>query len=67
MKNYQILLLSIVSYTIAIGIANGSVSDKYFAGPMNELGCAVIAFSMGTFSLIAFDWKGFFKFLNQNR
>ncbi|MFZ9215318.1 MAG: hypothetical protein ACO21S_09095 [Sediminibacterium sp.] len=56
-----------MSYTIAIGIANGSVSDKYFAGPMNEMGCAVIAFSMGTFSLIAFDWKGFFKFLNQNR
>jgi len=39
-------------------ILMGEVPSHYFAGPENELGCAVIALSMGFLSLIAWDWKG---------
>jgi len=30
---------------------------------LNELGCAVIALSMGTLSLFALDWKGLVNWL----
>jgi hypothetical protein len=30
---------------------------KYFAGPMNELGCAVIALTMGTLTMLGLNWK----------
>jgi hypothetical protein len=36
----------------------------YFAGELNELGCAVIALTMGILSLLAIDYKKIFKALN---
>lgn len=65
MKNYQIILTSILSFGVGVSILNGSIPPHYFAGEMNELGCAVIALSMGTLSLIGLPWKEIFKFLNK--
>ena len=63
MKNYQIVLTSVISFAVAYGILSGSVPSHYFAGELNELGCAVIALSMGMLSLFGVDWKGFFNWL----
>jgi hypothetical protein len=63
MKNYQIILTIIVSYGVGFGILNGSIPSHYFAGPLNELGCAVIALTMGTVSLFGLPWKSIGKFL----
>ena len=65
MKNYQIILTAIVSFGVAYGIIWERIPSIYFAGPLNELACAVIALTMGILCLIAFDWKGFFNYLNK--
>lgn len=66
MKNYQIILTAIVSFFVAFSILNGTAQQYvYFAGPLNELGCAVIALTMGTLSTYALDWKSFINFLNK--
>ena len=66
MKNYQVLLTSIGSLFVSITILNGTAGELvHFAGPENELGCAVIALTMGTLSLFGLDWKGFIKYLNK--
>jgi hypothetical protein len=66
MKNYQIILTSFLSFFVAVTILDGTAA-KYipFAGPMNELGCAVIALTMGCLSFFAIDWKSFVNFLNK--
>ena len=66
MKNYQILLTAIGSFFVGVTILNGTAQQYvHFAGPENELGCAVIALTMGVLSLYAFDWKGLFSYLNK--
>ncbi len=67
MKNYHILIIAILSLSVGYNILMGNIPSHYFAGEMNELGCAVIALSMGVLSLIGFDWKGFSKFLSSYR
>jgi hypothetical protein len=58
MKNYQILLTSIGSLFVAYSILNGTAQQYvHFAGPENELGCAVIALTMGVLSLFGVEWK----------
>ena len=65
MKNYQIILTSVLSFTIAYWIMNGTAQKYvYFAGELNELGCCVIALTMGILSLIAIDYKKLIKALN---
>ena len=65
MKNYQILLTSAVSFLIAYWIMNGTAQKYvYFAGELNELGCCVIALTMGFLSLFAVDYKKLFNGLN---
>ena len=66
MKNYQIILTSFVSFFVAVTILDGTAA-KYipFAGPENELGCAVIALTMGCLSFFSIDWKSFVHFLNK--
>jgi len=65
MKNYQIILTAILSFGVAISILNGTAQQYApFAGVENELGCAVIALTMGVLSLYAIDWKGLFSYLN---
>jgi uncharacterized membrane protein required for colicin V production len=64
MKNYQIILTSVLSFFVAFTILNGTAQQYvYFAGELNELGCATIALTMGVLSLYAIDWKGFFQYL----
>lgn len=64
MKNYQIILTSIASFGVAFSILNGTAQQYvHFAGELNELGCAVIALSMGMVSLFGIDWKGLFNWL----
>jgi hydrogenase/urease accessory protein HupE len=66
MKNYQILLTAIGSLFVGVSILNGTAQEYvHFAGPMNELGCAVIALTMGVLSAFALDWKGFFNYLTK--
>lgn len=66
MKNYQIILTAVVSYFVAFTILNGTAQQYvHFAGELNELGCAVIALTMGVLSTYAIDWKSFIHFLNK--
>jgi hypothetical protein len=66
MKNYQIILTSVLSFFVAITILNGTAQQYvHFAGELNELGCAVIALTMGVLSLYALDWKEFLTYLNK--
>jgi len=65
MKNYQILLTAIGSFFVGISILNGTAQQYvYFAGELNELGCAVISLTMGTLCIFGLDWKGLFSYLN---
>ena len=66
MKNYQILLTAIGSFFVGVSILNGTAQEYVnFAGPLNELGCATIALTMGVLSTYDIDWKGFFNYLNK--
>lgn len=66
MKNYQIIITAFISFFVAYTILNGTAQQYvHFAGPLNELGCAVIALTMGTLSIYALDWKSFINFLNK--
>jgi hypothetical protein len=66
MKNYQILLTAILSFGVGISILNGTAQQYvYFAGELNELGCAVIALTMGTLCIFGLDWKGLVSYLNK--
>jgi hypothetical protein len=53
MKNYQIILTAFISFFVAFSILTGTAQQYvHFAGELNELGCAIIALSMGVLSLI---------------
>jgi hypothetical protein len=58
MKNYQSILGAVISIYVFLGILDGSIQNYvHFAGPLNELGCAVIAGVMGMMFLVAIDYK----------
>lgn len=64
MKNGTILLTSIASFGVAYSIMSGKAQKVvHFAGELNEIGCTVIALTMGTLCLFALDWKGLGKWL----
>ena len=64
MKNYQALLIVLISYGIAYGILNGTIQNYvYFADELNEMFCFILAFTMGTISLFAIDYKKILKAL----
>ena len=66
MKNYQIILTAIGSFLVGVSILNGTAQQYvHFAGPENELGCAVIALTMGTLCIFGLDWKGFLTYLTK--
>jgi hypothetical protein len=65
MKNYQIILTALLSGGVFWGIIYGPLPDILpFAGPENELGCAVIAGTMCVLSLYGIDWKKLMGGLN---
>ena len=64
MKNYQLILTTVISFLVSYLILNGT-AQKYvhFADELNELFCCVIALTMGILSLIAIDYKKIIKAL----
>ncbi len=67
MKNVTILGVGVLSLSVGYKILMGEVPSHYFAGPENELGCCVIALTMGVLSFVALDWKGLGKWLVSER
>ena len=64
MRNGTILLTALLSFGIAYSILYGYAQEVvHFSGELNEIGCFVIAFTMGTLSLFSLDWKGLWKWL----
>ena len=64
MRNGTILLTAVVSFGVAYSIMNGTAQEVvHFAGELNEIGCTVIALTMGTLCLFSLDWKGLGKWL----
>ena len=64
MKNYQIIVTTIASYLVAYLIITGTAQQYvYFADELNEIGCFVMAFTMGTISLFGIDYKKILKSL----
>ena len=64
MKNYQILGVGVLSLLVAWSIMNGTAQQYvHFAGEINELGCTVIALTMGILSFIALDWRGLVRWM----
>ena len=62
MKNYQAILTAVCSFYIFFGILDGTIQNYiHFAGPLNEIGCATIAATMGVMGVIGVDYK---KLLN---
>jgi hypothetical protein len=58
MKNYQAILMCVISGWVFWGITYGPLPTILpFAGPENELGCAVIAGTMCILSFFGIDWK----------
>ena len=62
MRNYQLLSFSALCLWITYLIMGGNYSN-YFAGELNELGCAVISLSMGVLTLFGVNWKKFGQWL----
>ena len=64
MKNYQAILIVLISYGIAIGILNGTIQNYvHFAGELNEMAVTILAGTMGTMTLFAIDYKKILKSL----
>ena len=58
MKNYQAILIVLISYGIAIGILNGTIQNYvHFAGELNEMSGTLMTGTMSTMTLIAIDNK----------
>jgi hypothetical protein len=62
MKNYQKLLVTIISFWIGLEIITNPPQWVYIDSPT---GVSTILFTMGMLSFIAIDWKSLLKFLNQ--
>jgi hypothetical protein len=58
MKNYQLLLFSGFWFFIVAQIGTGKYTHM-FASDWNEMGCVVIALTLGVISLLAVNWKKF--------
>jgi membrane protein CcdC involved in cytochrome C biogenesis len=64
MKNYQAILIVLISYGIVYGMLNGTIQNYvHFAGELNEMFTFIMAFMMGTISLFAIDYKKILKAL----
>ena len=64
MKNYQLILTTLLSYSIAWSIMNGTAQEVvHFAGPLNEMFCTILALTMGTMCLFGINYKGLIGWL----
>lgn len=64
MKNYQIVLTSLVSFFISYTVLFG-IAQKYvhFQSELNEIGVFIISSTMGFVVLFGLDWKSLFNWL----
>lgn len=64
MKNYQLILTTLLSYSIAWSIMNGTAQEVVpFAGPLNELAVTILALTMGTMCLFGINFRGLIGWL----
>jgi hypothetical protein len=64
MKNYQAILIVLISYGIVWGMLNGTIQNYvYFADELNEMAVTLLAGVMGTMTIFAIDYKKILKAL----
>jgi len=64
MKNYQALLIVLISYGIVYGMLNGTIQNYvHFADELNEMAVTLLAGVMGTMTIFAIDYKKILKAL----
>ena len=64
MKNYQALLIVLISYGIVWGMLNGTIQNYvHFADELNEMAVTLLAGVMGTMTIFAIDYKKILKAL----
>jgi hypothetical protein len=64
MKNYQAILIVLISYGIVYGMLNGTIQNYvHFAGELNEMAVTILALTMGTMTIFAIDYKKILKAL----
>jgi len=64
MKNYQAILIVLISYGIVWGMLNGTIQNYvHFADELNEMAVTLLAGVMGTMSIFAIDYKKILKAL----
>jgi len=64
MKNYQAILIVLISYGIVWGMLNGTIQNYvHFADELNEMAVTLLAGVMGTMTIFAIDYKKILKAL----
>jgi len=64
MKNYQAILIVLISYGIVYGMLNGTIQNYvHFTDELNEMAVTLLAGVMGTMSIFAIDYKKILKAL----
>ena len=64
MKNYQALLIVLISYGIVYGMLNGTIQNYvHFTDELNEMAVTLLAGVMGTMTIFAIDYKKILKAL----
>ena len=64
MKNYQAILIVLISYGIVWGMLNGTIQNYvHFTGELNEMAVTLLAGVMGTMTIFAIDYKKILKAL----
>jgi len=64
MKNYQAILIVLISYGIVYGMLNGVIQNYvHFAGELNEMAVTLLAGMVGTMTIFAIDYKKILKAL----
>ena len=58
MKNYQAILIVLISYGIVWGMLNGVIQNYvHLAGELNEMAVTLLAGMVGTMTIFAIDYK----------
>jgi len=64
MKNYQAILIVLISYGIVWGMLNGTIQNYvHFADELNEMAVTLLSGVMGTMTIFAIDYKKILKAL----
>jgi len=64
MKNYQAILIVLISYGIVYGMLNRTIQNYvHFTDELNEMAVTLLAGVMGTMTIFAIDYKKILKSL----